>query len=259
MKRITTLCLVLVGAAQVATAPIATADVASAWSALRGARDAIAARVEAGQLAGVHAESEKLAPLAQALLETSGELEPEKRARVEGAVKQLPKVADALHEAADAGKLEETRRQLTRLDGLLALIRAQYPPDAQPSAPSHSPGAAHHEHPAGHAHADQPLAAVDAVPKATLHIIAGEYNFEPRSLALRVGVPTRIELQNVGAIEHSLIVRAPDGSADWIHLHAGADATDAATYRIDERGTYRVLCTVPGHTEAGMIGELIVR
>jgi len=269
MMRITTFCLVLAGAAQIAAAPIATADLGSAWSELRGVRDAIAARIEAGELAAVHAESEKLAPLAQALLASSGDLGPAKRPRLEGAVKQVPKIADALHEAADAGKLEETRRQLALLDGLLELIRVQIPPGALQSTPAPSPdaaahaahdhGAAPHDHAPGHAHADQPLAAVDEVPKVTLHVIADEYKFEPRSLSLRVGVPTRIEFQNVGAIEHALIVRAPDGSGDWIHLHAGADASDAATYQIDERGTFRVLCTVPGHTEAGMTGELIVR
>ena len=269
MLRIRTLCLVLASAAQIAATPIATADVGLAWSQLRAARDAVAARVEAGQLAAIHVESEKLAPLAQALLESSGGLEPAKRARLEGAVKQVPKVADSLHDAADAGKLQETQRQLARLDGLLELIRAQLPPDSLEStvAPSpdtaphapHDHGAAPHEHPAGHVHTDQPLAAVDEAAKATLHIVADEYSFEPRSLVLRAGVPTRIELQNVGAIEHSLIVRAPDGSADWIHLHAGADATDVATFRIDQRGTFQVLCTVPGHTEAGMTGELTVR
>ncbi len=30
----------------------------------------------------------------------------------------------------------------------------------------------------------------------------------------------------------------------------------AATYQLEEPGTYRLLCAIPGHTEGGMIGEL---
>ena len=76
---------------------------------------------------------------------------------------------------------------------------------------------------------------------------------------IRAGVPTRIELANVGATEHSLVVRTPDGERDWVHLHAPPGATEAATYQLDQAGTYPVLCTIPGHTEGGMIGELVVK
>ena len=88
---------------------------------------------------------------------------------------------------------------------------------------------------------------------------AGEFTFTPTALELRAGEPTRIELQNNGAIEHALIVAAPQGNGDWIHLHAQPKETDAATYRIDQPGKYNVLCTIPGHTEAGMVAELVVR
>ena len=71
-------------------------------------------------------------------------------------------------------------------------------------------------------------------------------------------MPTRIELQNEGAIEHSLIVRTPDGKHDWIHLHAPAHGMDASTFEVDRLGTYPVLCTIAGHMEAGMVGELVV-
>ena len=85
-----------------------------------------------------------------------------------------------------------------------------------------------------------------------------EFGFEPSTLELRAGVPTRIELDNRGAaVEHSLLVRAPAGG-DWIHLHAAAKGSDSATFRIDTPGTYEVLCTIPGHTEAGMVGKLVV-
>ena len=43
-----------------------------------------------------------------------------------------------------------------------------------------------------------------------------------------------------------------------LHLHVPPGVTEAATYQLDEPGTYPVLCTMPDHTEGGMIGELVV-
>ncbi len=103
------------------------ASLAGAWTALMAARDAIAGDVESGALGGVHAKAEPLPELVAALLEQSGDLDAGKRRRVEGAAKQLTRVADALHVAADGGDADRTRVELARLDGLLELIRAQYP------------------------------------------------------------------------------------------------------------------------------------
>jgi len=232
---------------------------AGTWSALVAARDAIASDVGKGTLAGVHAKAEPLPKLAASLLEESKDLDAAKRARVEGAVKQVARVAHALHEAADRGDAAQTRKELSKLDGLLALVRAQYPPGVL-DASSHG-----HE---GHsmapardhgAHAERPAGVVDAPPVETVRIEAVDpFRFAPTKLEVRAGVPTRIELVNKGAAEHSLVVKTPDGTRDWVHLHVAPGATDGSTYRLDQAGTYRVLCTIPGHTEGGMVGQLIV-
>jgi len=244
----------------------ATSNLSGAWAALRAARDGIAADIESGALKGVHAKAEPLPKLAERVLELSTELAPDKRARVEGAVKQIARVAATLHEVADRGDAARSKEELTRLDGLLELIAAQYPEGSleasiAPSGGSHDH--AMHNHSAtgalpGHEHKTRPLASVDASAEATLIVKASEFAFEPRTLELRAGVPTRIELDNrTAAVEHSLLVHAP-GGGDWIHLHAAAKGVDAGTYRIDAPGTYAVLCTIPGHTEAGMVGTLVV-
>lgn len=248
--------------------PAKPAPEASAWVDLKATRDAIAQIVASGKLAGVHEKSERLEPLGRALVDGAKSLPDEKRTRIQATLRQLPQLSKSLHEAADSGNADAARRELKRLDGLLALIEAQYPTAALTHVPAPTDAQAGHVHsegePAGHehgahVHAARPLAAVDEAPKATLHVKSGEFTFEPKSLAMKAGEPTRIELENEGAIEHALIVAAPDGKGDWIHLHATANATDALTFRIDKAGTYRVLCTIPGHTEAGMVGELVVQ
>ena len=240
-----------------------------AWAALRAARDGIAADIASGALDKVHPKAEPLPQLAQRVLELSTDLEPDKRARLEGAVKQIERVANALHEVADRGDAARSAEELARLDDILELIAAQFPAgalDASGAGAPHAGGghdSAMHDQNAlsalpGHAHKTRSLAAVDAKAEATVVVKASEFAFEPRRLELRAGVPTRIELDNrAAAVEHSLLVRAPSGG-DLIHLHAPANGRDADTFRIDTPGSYEVLCTIPGHTEAGMVGELVV-
>ena len=228
---------------------------ASAWAELKSVRDAIAQLVESGKLAEVHNQAERLAPLGEALAAGAKSVPDNKRIRIEATLRQLPELGKTLDKAGDAGDVEATRRELKRLDGVIALIQAQYPADVLSKVPA--PGGMPAEQ-GSHAHKARPLAAVDDAPKATIRVKASEFKFAPTALAMRAGEPTRIALENDGAVEHTLIVAAPDGKGDWIHLHAMANSTDAGTFRIDKPGKYRVLCTVQGHTEAGMVGELVV-
>lgn len=278
--RITVLCLI------VAIAPIAIAQHehmgdmpgmgeaaepahgATAWAELKSARDAIARLIESGKLAEVHDQAERLAPLSGALAAGAKSLPDDKRTRIEATLRQVSELGKTLDKAGDSGDVEATRRELKRLDGAITMIQAQYPADLLSKVPAPSGMPAEHEHSEGthsghehgaHTHATRPLAAVDDTPKATIHVKASDFKFEPKSLTMRAGEPTRIELENDGVVEHALIVATPDGKGDWIHLHAMVSATDAGTFRIDQPGKYRVVCTVEGHTEAGMVGELIVQ
>jgi uncharacterized cupredoxin-like copper-binding protein len=241
-------------------ADTATAGQGSAWASLNALHDEIAGVVAAGKLSEVHAKSERLGPLGDALRGGAASLPEDSRRRVEGALGQLAKVAERLHEAADSGDAARTKRELARLGGLLELVRAHFPADALEAVPAPTSAAGHASHDHGsHAHTARPLAAVDDPPTTTLRVRANEFKFEPATLTLRAGEATRIELENSGVVDHALIVQAPDGKGDWIHLHALAHATDAGTFRIDQRGKYPVLCTIAGHTEAGMVGELVVQ
>lgn len=241
---------------------------ASAWTNLESVRDAIGQLVEAGKLADVHGQAERLEPLSQALLDGARALPEARRARVEATLRQLPGIGIALDKAGDAGDVAATRRELGRLRGAIALIEAQDPerilrkvevPGGVPAEleETNDPGASHHHGPTGHS--TRPLAAVDEAPKTTLRVKASDFKFAPAVFAMKAGEPTLIQFENDGAAEHDFVVKTPEGNSDWIHLHAMVNAAVAATFRIDERGRYRVLCTVPGHKEAGMVGELVVQ
>lgn len=239
------------------------ATLAEAWTALMAERDAIAAKVGSNSLGDVHDAAARLPGLAAAVLGQSAALEAGKRARVEGAVKQVSRVAGSLHDAAGRGDADKTRQGLARLDGLLALMRAQYPAGAlDASAHDHAAsGQASEGHAHGaHAQMQRPAGVVDVAPRVTVRIrVIDPFRFEPKRVEVQAGVPTRIEIENVGVVEHSFVVKTPDGERDWVHLHVAPGSTEAATYQLDTAGTYRVVCTIPGHSESGMTGELLVQ
>ena len=87
----------------------------------------LADQVKNKNLKTVHETAEKLTDVLNALPALSKDLPADKQKRVEGAVKNLAKALDALHDAADEGKQAETEKQLGAVDSLLKLLTAQYP------------------------------------------------------------------------------------------------------------------------------------
>ena len=142
----------------------------------------------------------------------------------------------------------------------MKLLQAQYPAEAlQPPQGKSAHDHANHGKSHAHAHGEMAAGVVRTAAEATIRIQAVDpFRFQPDRLSVRVGVPTEIALVNAGIAEHSLVVKTPDGTRDWIHLHAQPGETDAATYRLDQPGTYPIVCSIPGHTEGGMIGQLVV-
>jgi uncharacterized cupredoxin-like copper-binding protein len=52
---------------------------------------------------------------------------------------------------------------------------------------------------------------------------------------------------------------------DWMvegipdaHIAARPGQTNAVTFRVQSAGTFEISCTVPGHKEAGMTGQLVI-
>lgn len=115
---------------------------AQVWGEIQATRDVIEKLVLDGKLDEIHAATEGLPALGAKLLSVSTALEGSKRARVEGAVNQLPKATDRLHDAADANDAQKTAAEFKKLDGLLRLIAAQYPPgvlETEGASQSHHP------------------------------------------------------------------------------------------------------------------------
>lgn len=79
-----------------------------------------------------------------------------------------------------------------------------------------------------------------------------EFAFDPDPIVLPSGDGATLEVVNDGAVPHDLLIGAlGKGTPD---LAPG----DSMVLDLSDQpaGTYRVVCDLPGHTEAGMVTEL---
>lgn len=88
-------------------------------------------------------------------------------------------------------------------------------------------------------------------PRATAVVMAFEYGFIPREVNLPPG-KVRFIAENRGLISHTFLI---EGRGKDVYLEPGE------SYAFDIRlgkGTYRLTCTIPGHSAAGMEATITV-
>jgi Cu+-exporting ATPase len=113
-----------------------------------------------------------------------------------------------------------------------------------PMTPEHAMAAA----PAAHEEATETIA-------QNVPVVMGEFGFTPGRVVVKVGQPVRVTVLNTGKIPHDW---APQGIPGVEHVHAPPGQAASAVFTPTKVGTFRVICTEPGHEPAGMVGELVV-
>ncbi len=110
-----------------------------------------------------------------------------------------------------------------------------------------------------------------AAPEPVTLAFAGfdEFRYDPESASVPTGAQVTVNFTNSGVLEH-----------DWLLVNEGVDpgavTADAAvvpaahsgviaggetksfSFAAPAAGTYQIVCTVPGHAAAGMVGTLTV-
>lgn len=81
-----------------------------------------------------------------------------------------------------------------------------------------------------------------------------EFAFNPDSLSVEAGEQAEITFTNQGNLSHNLTIPAFDVETETIQ--AGNSTT--VTFTPDQSGTFEIICSVPGHKQAGMVAELTV-
>lgn len=113
-------------------------------------------------------------------------------------------------------------------------------------------------------------------PATAITVEASDFAYTPGSLTIPANQPVALTLKNTGHIEHDFVIAEIDvtgvkgsesGPAEHHHmdqpeydLHFFAKAGESAVLKFTamQPGTYEIFCSIQGHKQAGMIGELIV-
>lgn len=109
-----------------------------------------------------------------------------------------------------------------------------------------------------------------------IEVTGTDFRFEPNPIELQAGAPVRLSFRNAGTTAHDLqILNMPAdvGGKSQQHtehgktgangsVHLGTDQpgqTASIEFVPTQAGEYKVICTLPGHTEAGKETTVRVR
>jgi len=86
-------------------------------------------------------------------------------------------------------------------------------------------------------------------------LAGGRFRFQPEALRAPAGTPVRLVYTNADAVPHDFVL---DGEAT-AHIAVLPGRTAAIEFAAPTRpGTYAFYCSIAGHREAGMTGQLVV-
>jgi Cu+-exporting ATPase len=85
-------------------------------------------------------------------------------------------------------------------------------------------------------------------------IVARDIRFTPDAWMVTAGEWTVVEVRNDDPVVHDWMVQGVPN----LEVIVRPGQTAKVRFVLDTPGTYMVMCSVPGHAEAGMVGELTV-
>lgn len=95
------------------------------------------------------------------------------------------------------------------------------------------------------------------------------FAYDPSSASVATGAPVTVNFTNSGALEHDWMLVAEGTDLNSLtaedalipEAHSGvlaAGASNTFSFTAPAAGTYQIVCTVPGHAPAGMVGAFTV-
>ncbi len=105
---------------------------------------------------------------------------------------------------------------------------------------------------------------------STISVQMSDFKFDPSTWTVSAGKTVTVDLNNTASVAHTWTVMKTPISGSYsaanqsdIYFNSGQVApgtTKTVTFTAPSTpGDYQVICTVPGHFEAGMVGHLIVK
>lgn len=91
-------------------------------------------------------------------------------------------------------------------------------------------------------------------PDGTIIIVGTEFAFEPETIEIPVNKEAVIEFRNLGTVDHDLVIEEFGVATGSMRI--GSKKT--VRFTPTETGEFDLICSIPGHPEAGMTGTVIV-
>lgn len=103
----------------------------------------------------------------------------------------------------------------------------------------------------------------------SIDVSMSDFKFTPDTWTVPAGKEITLNLKNDGTVTHDWVLmikpaEAPFDSADQANVSATFEVESGKTSAVKftspaTAGEYEVICSIPGHLEAGMVGKLIVQ
>ncbi len=98
------------------------------------------------------------------------------------------------------------------------------------------------------------LGATGLQPDGSYIIVGTEFAFEPDIIEIPVNEEAVIEFRNLGTVDHDLVIEEFDVATGSMRI--GSKKT--VRFTPTETGEFALICSIPGHPEAGMTGTVSV-
>ncbi len=97
------------------------------------------------------------------------------------------------------------------------------------------------------------ILAACGTPTLKVNLIANDIEWNITTINAKVNQPIEITVTNAGALDHDLVIEELD-----VDILLASGDTEVVTVTVNHTGTVVYICSIPGHEEAGMVGEIVV-
>ena len=98
------------------------------------------------------------------------------------------------------------------------------------------------------------LAACSSTPKTLqFTLVAEDIMWSTTEIHAKINQPIELTLRNDGALDHDFVIEELD-----IDVLLSPGAIEVVKFTVDYPATIKYICSIPGHEEAGMVGEIVI-
>lgn len=98
------------------------------------------------------------------------------------------------------------------------------------------------------------LAACSSTPKPLkMTLVAEDIMWSTHEIHAKVNQPVELTIRNDGALDHDIKIADLD-----VDILLSPGDIEIINFTVDHATTIQYICSIPGHEEAGMVGEIII-